>query len=229
MHSDGICSFSKDGPRCIRQRLTENVHRKKKVVEDLVRYLISVNYFYFSLYPPFFLIFAFSENLIGEIIWFHQLSWLCKMTALKSYEANVLGFNFKTLANGGQFTLSTRLIIFNYPVILSHRRSTTVSLETYLLYSSLFLSVYWRDNPRENTRKVCISEPEAIDWLLFLFFFEWFPNIYVGKPIESAVCYFNNTNFNFPWIYRRDQRLFLTNQRARSILTILWNSIIIIF
>ena len=29
---------------------------------------------------------------------------------------------------------STLLIILNYPVILSHRRSTTVSLETYPLY-----------------------------------------------------------------------------------------------
>ena len=36
----------------------------------------------------------------------------------------------------GQFTLLTQLIILNYPVILSHRRSTTVSLETYPLYIS---------------------------------------------------------------------------------------------
>ena len=68
---------------------------------------------------------------------------------------------------------------------------------------------------------------------VFCFFSNGFPTFgdvyYVGKPIESAVCYFNNTNFNFPWIYRRDQRLFLTNQRARSILTILQNSMIIIF
>ena len=32
---------------------------------------------------------------------------------------------------GGQFTLLTHLTIPNYPAILSHRRSTTVSLETY--------------------------------------------------------------------------------------------------
>ena len=30
----------------------------------------------------------------------------------------------------GQFTLLTQLIILNYPVIISHRRSTTVSLES---------------------------------------------------------------------------------------------------
>ena len=34
---------------------------------------------------------------------------------------------------GGQLTLSTQLIILNYPVILSHRSTTTVSLETYPL------------------------------------------------------------------------------------------------
>ena len=36
---------------------------------------------------------------------------------------------------GGQLTLSTQLIIPNYPVILSHWCSTTVSLETYPLFS----------------------------------------------------------------------------------------------
>ena len=35
---------------------------------------------------------------------------------------------------GGQFTLSTQLITLNYPVLLFHWRSTTVSLETYPLY-----------------------------------------------------------------------------------------------
>ena len=33
--------------------------------------------------------------------------------------------------NSGQFTLSTQLMMPNYPVILFHRRSTTVPLETY--------------------------------------------------------------------------------------------------
>ena len=44
--------------------------------------------------------------------------------------ANARNVSFLTLY-GGQFTLSTQLIIQNYRVILSHRRSTTVSLETY--------------------------------------------------------------------------------------------------
>ena len=34
---------------------------------------------------------------------------------------------------GGQFTLSTQFIVQDYPVILSHRRNTTVTLETYPL------------------------------------------------------------------------------------------------
>ena len=47
--------------------------------------------------------------------------------------ANARNVSFKTL-NGGQFTLSTQSITLNYPVTLSHRRSTTVSSETYHIY-----------------------------------------------------------------------------------------------
>ena len=43
--------------------------------------------------------------------------------------ANARNVSFQTLY-GGQFTLSTQLITLNYPVILSHQCSTTVSLET---------------------------------------------------------------------------------------------------
>ena len=52
-------------------------------------------------------------------------------------------FSFETLY-GGQFTLSTQLIIINYPVILFHRRSTTVSLETYPLYAYVNLVICLR-------------------------------------------------------------------------------------
>ena len=51
-------------------------------------------------------------------------------------KANTRNISFETLYSG-QFTLSTQLI--NYPVILSHWRSTTVCLETYPLYSVGFL------------------------------------------------------------------------------------------
>ena len=57
------------------------------------------------------------------------------------------GMGLATFVNV-QYTVKKLLIILNYPIILSHRRSTTASLEPYPLYSSLFLSVYCRDNPR---------------------------------------------------------------------------------
>ena len=44
-----------------------------------------------------------------------------------------LTLSFETLYDG-QFASSTELIISNYPVILSHRRSSAVSLETFPLY-----------------------------------------------------------------------------------------------
>ena len=46
--------------------------------------------------------------------------------------ANAWNVSFKTLY-GSQFTLSTPVDHTNYPVILSHQRSTMVSLETYPL------------------------------------------------------------------------------------------------
>ena len=46
--------------------------------------------------------------------------------------ANTRKVSFQT-PYGGQFTSSTQLIILNYLVILSHRRSATVSLESYSL------------------------------------------------------------------------------------------------
>ena len=53
----------------------------------------------------------------------------------------------------GQFTLSTQSIKPNYPVILSHRHSTTVSLETYPLYSSFRLCVVLFTKQRQNDKE----------------------------------------------------------------------------
>ena len=77
-----------------------------------------------------------------------QLSWKRKLATVKSSKADVSSVSPSSLwlrANarndslwtlcGGQFTFSSHLITLNYPAILSHRRSTTVSLETYPLYS----------------------------------------------------------------------------------------------
>ena len=60
------------------------------------------------------------------------------MATVKNFKTNILNlsplsernFTIETLYDS-QFTLSTQLIISNYPVILSHWCSTTLSLETY--------------------------------------------------------------------------------------------------
>ena len=55
--------------------------------------------------------------------------------------ANARSVSFSSLY-GGQFTLSTKLLTSNYPVILPHRGNTKVSLETYPpLFVSLTMSV----------------------------------------------------------------------------------------
>ena len=72
-----------------------------------------------------------------RVIKYYHLSWYRKLAIVKSYKADVSSISpssermecFVTLY-GGQFTLSTQLVILNYPVTLSHRRSNTISLET---------------------------------------------------------------------------------------------------
>ena len=68
------------------------------------------------------------------VIYCYQLSWKRQLATVKSLKADVSSVS---LFYGGQFTFSTLLITLNYPVILFHRRNTTVSLETYRLYSFL--------------------------------------------------------------------------------------------
>ena len=82
---------------------------------------------------------------------YYQLSWQRKLTSIKrSVKSDVSSVipssalcqgakrlkrrnvSFETLYIG-QFTLSTQLMIPNYPVILSHRYSTIVSSESYPL------------------------------------------------------------------------------------------------
>ena len=53
---------------------------------------------------------------------------------------NAPNVNFETIY-GGKFTLSTQLIILNYPAILSHWRSSTVFLETSSFYKMVGLSI----------------------------------------------------------------------------------------
>ena len=83
--------------------------------------------------------------LFGWIHWVANVNWpLLKVSKLtfralalrlslwrKAHAPNV---SFETL-NGSQFTLSTQLVLPNYPVILPHRLNTTIFLETDPLYS----------------------------------------------------------------------------------------------
>ena len=87
--------------------------------------------------------------------------------------------SFETLY-GGQFTLSTQLIILNNPVILSHRRSTTISLETYLLnwYVNGFQNLFWQKSTMVSTEfyllisnRICVFMMNRISIRSWSFFF----------------------------------------------------------
>ena len=80
----------------------------------------------------------------NRLILYYQLSWWNKLATVKSFKVDISSISplselwqwnyaqnvsFETLY-GGQFTLSSWLIILNCPVILCHQCSTTVSLET---------------------------------------------------------------------------------------------------
>ena len=83
--------------------------------------------------------------LIGWIHWVANVNWpLLKVSKLTFRalalrlslwrKAHVPNVSFETL-NGSQFTLSTQLVLPNYPVILPHRLNTTIFLETNPPYS----------------------------------------------------------------------------------------------
>ena len=81
----------------------------------------------------------------GVVNWFDNINWPPLRVSQLTFQALILcphshwqrantqNFSFETLSSG-QFTSSTQFIIPNYPVILSHQPSTTVSLETNPLY-----------------------------------------------------------------------------------------------
>ena len=77
-----------------------------------------------------------SQHCLRPLFTARETNYNLKETAKYSLwrRANARNVNLETL-NCGQFTLSTRLMIPNYPVKLSHRRSVTVSLETCLLHA----------------------------------------------------------------------------------------------
>ena len=71
-------------------------------------------------------------------------SLFCKKIIEPNYSYTCVSseqMNEETL-HGGQFTFSTQVIKPNCFVILLHRRSITVSLETYHLYSNTYLIIF---------------------------------------------------------------------------------------
>ena len=89
----------------------------------------------FSLY--FFLVLRISNH-FGYLC--HLYGCFLRMFFSLWQRANALNASFETLY-GGQFTFLTQLI--NYSVILSQLRSTTVSLQTYVLFMCHLLVHYW--------------------------------------------------------------------------------------
>ena len=97
-----------------------------------------------------------SNDVCFKVVWYYQLSCLPTLATAKNFKAdvssvspssslwrraNARNVSFETLYVS-RSTLSTQLIIPNYLLILSHRRSTTVWIETYHpAFIQMFFSV----------------------------------------------------------------------------------------
>ena len=96
--------------------------------------------------------FSFNQFILGFLVTTHIPNHIFNPQSLPSpwRRANARNVSFLTLY-GGQYTLSTQLIILNYPAILSHQRITSYfrnlpsffiqhneQTETYLLLNSFF-------------------------------------------------------------------------------------------
>ena len=73
-------------------------------------------------------------------IWFYQLSWWCKSATAKSFKADIPSVSLSS-------ERMNQLIKPNYLDIFAYLRNTTVSSETYPLYSFDFQSVSHRSLP----------------------------------------------------------------------------------
>ena len=119
---------------------------------------------------------------IRRVIKYYQLSWERKLATAKSLKADVSSVSDWRRADarsvnlqslwGGQFTFSIQLITLNYPFIISHRRSTTVSLETHALNADKLLktagAVGWTrlSNCTVRYRKRSVFIKSFILWLI---------------------------------------------------------------
>ena len=89
---------------------------------------------------------------------FKSLAAVSSVGPSSERKADARDVGFETLY-GGQFTLSTQWIILNYPVILFHWHSTTVSVEMYPFTPKFTLESLFNDG----LAKVYIGK---ILWLL---------------------------------------------------------------
>ena len=112
----------------------------------------------------------------------YPLRWYIPVWLLQGSSPKAIIWIFET-RYGDQFTLSTQLMKPNYLLILRDRRSTTVSLETYYLYSikvgmaSQYITAYtihqrcshssWVDN-RENLHSYWLSSLLLLAWVSLL-------------------------------------------------------------
>ena len=103
-------------------------------------------------------------------------------TSCRSFKADVSSAS-TSLAN----LLSTQLIIPNFLVMLSHRRSTTVSYETHPLYSPL---VRFLNN---------LSEPLPPSWVCLVQLLKSMTSHRTGAKSFQYVVHFED--FNVTWIY----------------------------
>ena len=124
------------------------------------------------------------------VIKYCQLSWSRKLAIVKSFKGDILsvspssfaltrGYYARNISFGtlysGQFASSTQLIVPNYPIKLSHQYSTTVSLETYPLYS---FNPLHPNISMHILHTVLYAFPKLLTWkicLLIKSFFVWWP------------------------------------------------------
>ena len=89
----------------------------------------------------------------------------CRSIRLGAVVAHLNDENSIATLYNGQFTLSTQLIVLNYPVILSHRRGITVSLEAYpLLFCWSVVTIQNRLFPEESLSQQSEKSVYRINW-----------------------------------------------------------------
>ena len=89
----------------------------------------------------------------------------CRSIRLGAVVAHLNDGNRIATLYDGQFMLSTQLIVLNYPIILSHRRGNTVSLEAYpLLFCWSVVTIQNTLFPEESLSQQSEKSVYRINW-----------------------------------------------------------------